>query len=317
QYFLRIENDYNINLNFLVNLLSRSSIIDHLELRYDPDIYMHIYGKFYNVLNEQYQDSLIEIHTRADLNSLYLSFIEFMNWVEEKYFFMLIEKSNNYKSHLKCFNMHISKESGKKENDIINFYLNIINEDNYSILYKILPELELIREIKRVMRPFRLHKIILYLQLIICKFEVFRFNYFYGKTINREDLEILYQYPEFNEMVAVISVIFKKIMSKCSMVPDISLVLKFYSFSHFLRSKHLNLFKEHFELEAFLSSNFSQNKYLDSEKDEQGYVSKLIFTPDFSESLLFETITKNPLKKFKLSGLGKKYVSKYKRRKIS
>lgn len=167
------------------------------------------------------------------------------------------------------------------------------------------------------MVPFRLHKIIFYLQLIICKFEVFRFNYFYGRTINREDLEKLYQYPEFNEMVAVISIIFKKLMGKCDILPNISLALEFYSFSHFLRIKHLNLFKEHIELEAFLNSNFSQNKYLDSEKDEQGYVNKLLFTTDFSSSRLFQTIIANPLKKFRLSGLGEKSVSKYKRRKIS
>ncbi|KCZ77439.1 hypothetical protein H311_01549, partial [Anncaliia algerae PRA109] len=88
-------------------------------------------------------------------------------------------------------------------------------------------------------------KIIRYLQLIICKFEVFRHFYFSKKYINEENLQNLHSDEKFNETVAIISKILTNIIMNCCFeAHNMFDILKILDFLYFVRAKYNSIFQQ-------------------------------------------------------------------------
>ncbi|KCZ80209.1 hypothetical protein H312_02389 [Anncaliia algerae PRA339] len=94
---------------------------------------------------------------------------------------------------------------------IIDAYAGIFYSESYDFLTNILPYSNLIHCIRNAKGIiFREICIFRYIRLLICRFEQFRYECFNNKNISEYTLQSLYSNPKFNEMVAVVSILFIK-----------------------------------------------------------------------------------------------------------
>ncbi|KCZ74732.1 hypothetical protein H311_04300, partial [Anncaliia algerae PRA109] len=132
--------------------------------------------------------------------------------------------------------------------------------------------------------------IIKYLQLIICKIEAFRFKFFRESNIQQISLKVLYNNTEFNEALAVISIIFSRIIYLCDVSKETKMVLEIYNLVYFTRAKLTNVFLKlkTFRLLAYVDP-FVYN-ILKVKLDSSNNITGLEFTKSFKDALYYHEI---------------------------
>ncbi|KCZ75802.1 hypothetical protein H311_03211, partial [Anncaliia algerae PRA109] len=274
-----LQDDNGIRLIYLVNILIKSQTFCNLKnSKISSKKFQDTYCKFIEILTEPYHDDLKHMSNYEHKKNLSREYVNFESWIELQYNLLSIEQLIKYITTLEKCPKDISLESYNKKTEILRIYIDILNTSNYKILYEILPELELINEVLNVDTQREKYKIILYLQLILCKFEVFRANFFCENPVEQEILENLYNNEEFVEVIAIISVIFGKLIKCCHINKNARFALRVYSFAHFLRAKHPEILNENGILMMFSKTKFTQNKCINFEKDEEGFIKTTFFT---------------------------------------
>ncbi|KCZ74339.1 hypothetical protein H311_04697, partial [Anncaliia algerae PRA109] len=129
------------------------------------------------------------------------------------------------------------------------------------------------------------------LQLIICKFEAFRSQYFFGNPKNYESLKVLEDNFLFKETVAIIFVIFKGVMEICNCSNTFIEVLEIYSFACFIRAKYPNTFLKIEYFKSIVSLEDSKIEIVKNKKGEHEYLEDLRFLSDFKSSLFYSKLS--------------------------
>ncbi|KCZ80863.1 hypothetical protein H312_01746, partial [Anncaliia algerae PRA339] len=245
--FYDIQKDYAIRLPYLVNIINRRCKIAHYDVSCFCAKAILSYKEFYEILSYSYEFVSIEFDYELGLEKLFDEFKQFEKYIEEEYKITVI-RDKYIKDHKQFgeFIQRKNKFTSDYNHDVINFHINILKGDNYKLLPSILPLFHIIfRKNNFPMQKKFAVKIIRYLQLIICKFEVFRHFYFSTKYMNEENLQNLHSDEKFNETVAIISKILTNIIMNCCFEGhNMFDILKILDFLYFVRAKYNSIFQQ-------------------------------------------------------------------------
>ncbi|KCZ80676.1 hypothetical protein H312_01932, partial [Anncaliia algerae PRA339] len=121
----------------------------------------------------------------------------------------------------------------------------IIFSDNYKLLLQILPGLELFF-LMEIEIKFKKDKafLIRYLQLIILKFEIFRFRFFNITSNVDANLNTLHSNADFNEMVAILSALSQRLYEIFKLYEYLE-ILEYLNFILFIRAKFSDIYEQY------------------------------------------------------------------------
>ncbi|KCZ82044.1 hypothetical protein H312_00526, partial [Anncaliia algerae PRA339] len=246
--------------------------------------------QFFNILNESYNKKLDHINGKSKFILLFDEYKAYKIWVIEKFKFQNIEYSRYCTNQFISYKTKSMKEKIQEINLLENFS-KTFDAENYSFLKKIFPCFKLLDLIKIKSRKIQ-HSvyIIKYLQLIICRIESFRFKFFKEINIQNISLKVLYENTEFNEALAVISIIFSRIIYLCDESKEIKMVLEIYNLVYFTRAKLNSLFlkTKTFRLLAY-ADQFKYN-ILEEKLDSSNNIIGLEFTKSFKDAPFYHAI---------------------------
>ncbi|KCZ75932.1 hypothetical protein H311_03080 [Anncaliia algerae PRA109] len=253
-----IEEDNSLDLLYLINrILNRKVLERNQHKRFYPSCYQ-AYDDFYKILSLRFTDESFQGNLPIGYKYLYNKFIHFKIWIENTYKMKSLLRSKHCYVHLKQYNKILNSRS---DNNIIDIYINIFKSKNYSFLYKVLPGLNLLSQINEyLLLNSRKVYLIRHLQLIICKFEVFRHNYFQKNMKESENLHNLNLDETFCETITILNCIFKKITIFIDLGEEIHLILEIYNFVNFIRTKYSYFFCRYPLLERILNENLFENE---------------------------------------------------------
>ncbi|KCZ74661.1 hypothetical protein H311_04371, partial [Anncaliia algerae PRA109] len=261
--FCKIEEDYSFTFSFLLNMMFKSRLngLNDYTLKKN---HIRVYKKFNNILNKYSKDINFDINTQ-DLNEreiiyLYNKFIKFVNWTSRLYKFEEIKKLKDntfqYDSIMQILNKNNKKHQKTLERNIID----ILCGKNFCVLLKILPEFRFIFKLKEnglmqgeILVLFKLF------QIILCKFESFRYKYLKENGLEAENLENLYLNSEFNETIATIGLLLKEILLILGF--NNLEILDSLNFIYFIRAKCSNYYCRLEELQKIIIINEYTQKY--------------------------------------------------------
>ncbi|KCZ74966.1 hypothetical protein H311_04064, partial [Anncaliia algerae PRA109] len=252
-----IEEDNLLDLLYLIN-----RIIDGKSLgRYQHENFQNCYqayDEFYKILSLRYADEFFQENLVKEYRYLYIEFCNFKVWIANTYKMKSLIKNERSIAQLRQYNIVLDT---RRENNIIDLYRNIFKSKNYSFLYKVLPGLNLLSQInEEYLINSRKVYLIMHLQIIICKFEVFRHNYFKKNKKVSENLHNLYLDETFCETITILNCLFKKITIFIAFREKIHIILEIYSFVNFIRTKYSYFFCQNPLFERILNENLFENE---------------------------------------------------------
>ncbi|KCZ78630.1 hypothetical protein H311_00330, partial [Anncaliia algerae PRA109] len=258
-YIKIIENDNFFSFYLLINSVNRNNknLKDHI-------LYLkREFNEFYGIMSEKYLSEQIITNHEDQLFYLCDEFFKFEKWINETYNLKNLNitttTSNHYASYVKI----LRKNDNFHEINILKMYVDVLNSDNYKILFQLIPGFNFIKKIENITSvKSQIVLTIRYLQLIIMKFETFRFNYFYKSKIRMIDLEYLSSNDDFKETIAIITTLYKKIILLCDNTTNIIELFNVYSFLLFVRAKYNEIFQKLNLSEAAFSVDFNEDDIL-------------------------------------------------------
>ncbi|KCZ75805.1 hypothetical protein H311_03208, partial [Anncaliia algerae PRA109] len=211
-YISLVENDIHCLFLHIIKCMKGVCFLKNsIYLKYDHMRTMAI-NEFYTILSESYDRDLSDIKKISSLGLLYSEYMNYQSWLFEVFAIdnhrTKKSASNEFKSYL-----DIMENIKAKESNVLEFYAKIFYTKNYRIIRNILPCFNLIDRIKIDKDDnYQNVKIIRYIQLIICKFEAFRYKYYNENPIEEVNIQYLYKHPEFNETLLIMNIYLKKIL---------------------------------------------------------------------------------------------------------
>lgn len=162
--------------------------------------------------------------------------------------------------------------------------MNALNSENFNFLFKVFLGFRFMYKIRNIMgiRQKEL-EVIKFLQLIICKFEYFRFSHFNQKEIPFESLDTLISNSQFNETIAVIVILSKYILEVCKLDFNYLKIIEIQSFAFFVAAKYPEIFTESEFFDLIKNSDCSDDGILKQERDSDRNLTHLSFTEDFQK----------------------------------
>ncbi|KCZ81916.1 hypothetical protein H312_00677 [Anncaliia algerae PRA339] len=277
--FNNLEVDYNFHLRFLINKVNIKNKL--VNTSRDPIYYdIGAYEEFSNILSTNISYLLLVDDNIIDLRAYIVAFKMYKTLVINKLNIENINIKFNYHRNLKTY---IGKIIESQKN-IYDCYIEAFYSKNYIFLTNILPGLNFIHKIR-----FPGHNkgnmalIFKYLQLILCKFEVFRHTFFTMTDKIEVGVEDLYLDSNFNDTIAVIGIILKLAMEKCNLSFKNLQVLDVLNFAYFMRAKYNNMYKRSKFFQALGNINSTQNESIYLEKDCYGELMNLYFYKEFKD----------------------------------
>ncbi|KCZ75745.1 hypothetical protein H311_03271, partial [Anncaliia algerae PRA109] len=272
-----LEVDYNFHLRFLINKVNIKNKL--VNTNRDPIYYdIDAYEEFSNILSTNISCLLLVNDDIIDLRRHIVEFKMYKMLVINKLNIENINIKFNYHRNLKTY---ISKIIKSKKN-IYDCYIEAFYSKNYIFLTNILPGLNFIHKIRfQGHNKGNLALILKYLQLILCKFEVFRRTYFTMTDKIEVGIEDLYLDSNFNDTIAVIGIILKLAMEKCDLSFRNLQVLDVLNFAYFMRAKYNNIYNQSEFMQTLGNINSTQNKSIYLEKDYYGKLMNLYFYKEF------------------------------------
>ncbi|KCZ79725.1 hypothetical protein H312_02872, partial [Anncaliia algerae PRA339] len=185
--------------------------------------------------------------------------------------------------------LHLTFNSS--EENIFDFYIAIFESENYSFLKEILPCFNLLHVIKTPCK-FRSNVIyaIRYLQIIICKIEVFRYTYFQKSGVTEININDLDRNQEFNEMIATVHYIFGKMVSNFAVSMNTLEVLEVFNFIYFIKAKNNDFYVDCPFLKNMITPTLSNNGNLLKIYNENEKIVNLEFSNTCRNGILCNTV---------------------------
>lgn len=252
-----IEEDNSLYLLYLINRIISGKKLGAYHHKFFLNC-SQAYDEFYKILSLPFTDESSQVNLARGYKYLYNKFFHFKLWIANTYKMKSLIRNEHSSAHLKQYKVVLDS---RPENNIIDFYRNIFKSKNYSFLYKVLPGLNLLSQINEdLLINCRTVYLIRHLQLIICKFEVFRHDYFQKNMKVSENLHNLYLDETFCETITILNCLFKKITIFIKFKKKINIILEIYSFVNFIRTRHPEIFRQYSLLERILNENLFENE---------------------------------------------------------
>ncbi|KCZ76531.1 hypothetical protein H311_02467, partial [Anncaliia algerae PRA109] len=276
-----IENEYNFIFLYLINCVNANTIYksDNLQSNW---YYINSRDQFFNILSISFLKNADETKSIYDLKYLYEEFKKFKVDVLGKYNIEKLRSPNRNKEQYECFSEKKNKNINLKSIHILDLYMNALKSENFNFLFKVFLGFRFMYKIRDIMgiRQKELELIKL-LQLIICKFEYFRFSYFNQKEIPFESLDTLISNSQFNETIAVIGILLKYILEVCKLDFNYLKIIEIQSFAFFVAAKYPEIFTESEFFGLIKNNGCSDDGILKQERDSDRNLTHLSFTEDF------------------------------------
>lgn len=262
QYLKNIEKDNSISFLLGIKTIVSTYVFRNIFKEKDNIRKKISYIEFFDTCGSYNNNEFDTINSEIEYEKLYDQFEKYKSWAQENY--RLNMKGNKNIKFRNIFRHFLNIFDKKKENsrlELIDSYINILTSSNYKILFRILPGFNLLNKFRKIDGSFEgTLKAIRYLQLILCTFESFRYNYFENKKILSVNLQNLYLNENFNETILIISIILNKFLALIKFKKQTFVVLEVYSFIYFVKAKYNHLYIESEMYKSFVDINYFDNK---------------------------------------------------------
>ncbi|KCZ74797.1 hypothetical protein H311_04235, partial [Anncaliia algerae PRA109] len=245
--------------------------------------------EFHDFLKIYFQDSM-SAPTSFDILEFYDRYFIYKIWIFDNFKLMKLEGRSKYRENYIKYIDHCKKNSISNEKSLLEFYIRIFDSENYNFLFKIIPYFSLIHRIKDITGIYFVVSSIKLIQLIICRIEAFRFDYFNRNMIEDKDINELYLDQRFNETILIICILFRKLMAFCNVSEDSKLVFEVYNFIYFLKSQYYQYFISSNILKSIAYDNPFENKILGYKMDNLGNLIDLDFTKKIKDLDIYKII---------------------------
>ncbi|KCZ76459.1 hypothetical protein H311_02542 [Anncaliia algerae PRA109] len=266
EYFSFLEEDNHISFIHLINMINKEFTIRGYTLKSNSKMQM-AYELFFANLIESFKLVSDNLDSEDSILSLYKIFSEFGNQVEKKFCIFDINKYTNACRKMKGYKNKLDTFLRESNLDILDWYIKILKSKNYNFLFEILPFFSLIDlKTRNENSKIKINELIC-LQLIFCKMEAFRLEFF--KTYKEKENELidnLYGDPYFNETLIIISIIFQKFVLLDQPNESTKILIEAFNFVNFVKLK----FHKTYESQKFfqLYEKFSSDLFLFSVQAE-------------------------------------------------
>lgn len=287
-YFQLIATDYLIYYVHIINIINADGKKILNGKKFEENFDLDVCEEFARILSKTFPIDYKKLAEMTNLKDYYNSYVVFENWVEKNY---NLSKMIDQKSYLR--QLKATKERFRKsENiEILNAFIEIFKSKNYSLLFKILPCFNLIYKINEInLANKRILFLSRYLLLVLCKYDVFRYNYFKKAKKDYESIEKLQITEEYNETLAIISVFLRNIMLIIN-VPDFVLkVLEVYCFVYFLRAKYYKVFQRYGKLKILTNIDVLYSDTFIIRKNNSKNITSIRFKQKYEQKALLQLI---------------------------
>ncbi|KCZ81913.1 hypothetical protein H312_00674 [Anncaliia algerae PRA339] len=256
-----IEQEYIFDLSYIMNKVNRTHKIRRT-IRDSGCINYLVYIEFYFNLSVPYEQNSKKIYLESKFEMLHHEFRKFKNWIRIQYRMEDIETAKNYYKEYDKILSKLKERIVMDSENILSHCTSLFTSNNFDSLFKVLPGLNFLHFTKNIKPKSLSVKILLYLQLLICKFETFRFSYAYESKKIGECLENLYKNQQFNETIAIMGVILKRILEYTSINSNTLDILELLNFAYFVRAKYNDIYNQTYILKSISDYNFFQNYIL-------------------------------------------------------
>ncbi|KCZ81577.1 hypothetical protein H312_01032 [Anncaliia algerae PRA339] len=283
--FAKIEGDYNLHSNILLNRFLNCKFQNHKKGQFSK-YYSTKLIELASILSQTFHTEDGSNSNEQNLLTIYNQFQKFKSFIKNEYKLDIIKKKTNSNHSYKKYIANL-KSGSKKNVNFSDLIIEILCSENYEILFKIFPELDLMFKLKaNKISKIKIITVLRIFQLMIYKFELFRSNFLNG-NLNKISLEQLYSNQEFNETISIISLLLKEIME--IIYGKKNEVLELLNFIYFIRAKYYNYFLEQKDLQ-FVFKIVSKGEIDHTKKHD--YIIKDIqinFTNFFKRTLFYKT----------------------------
>ncbi|KCZ77635.1 hypothetical protein H311_01351, partial [Anncaliia algerae PRA109] len=256
-----IEHEYIFDLSYIINKVNKSHNIRR-RIGDSGCINCLAYIEFYFNLSAPYEQNSEKIYLENKFEMLHHEFRKFKNWIRIQYRIEDIEITNNYSKKYDEILSKLKEKIVTDSQNILSHCTSLFTSNNLDFLFKVLPGLNFLHFTKNIKPKSLSVKILLYLQLLICKFEIFRFAYTYESKKIAECLENLYKNQQFNETIAIMGVILKRILEYTSVHSKTLDILELLNFAYFVRAKYNDIYNQTYILKSIGDYNFFQSNVL-------------------------------------------------------
>ncbi|KCZ78654.1 hypothetical protein H311_00310, partial [Anncaliia algerae PRA109] len=293
-YLMNVQDEYEISFIFIINCVN----INHKTLQYrslDGGPMYSGFSEFIEFSSKKYERTLEQNDHANDLGKIYREFEKFKKWVKTIYNIEGIEYKRNVARSYKFYNDFLNRIKPNNGIGIYKSHDSIIFSDNYRLLLQILPGVRLFFFLKKNMNSKKKEAFLVrYLQLIILKFEIFRFNYFNNTSNIDADLNTLHSNTDFNEMVAILSVLSQRLYETFELYECLE-ILEYLNFILFIRAEFSHIYEQYNLDQEYKNIQLfdGETSFIDPNiiSDSQVYIST-----NFKESAFFKI--------FKMKGNG-------------
>ncbi|KCZ81187.1 hypothetical protein H312_01397 [Anncaliia algerae PRA339] len=258
-YIRIIENDNFFSFSLLINSVNRN--MKNLKNHYNFILHLQPgFDEFYGIMSKKYLSEEIIRNQEHELFHLCDEFFKFEKWITETYNLKNLDITTTTSNHYESYVRILRKNDNFQKINILKMYVDVLNSDNYKLLFQLIPGFNFIKKIENITSvKSQIVLTIRYLQLIIMKFETFRFNHLYKNKILMIDLEYLFSNDDFKETIAIITNLYKKIILLCKNTTNILEMSNVYSFLLFVRAKYNEIFQKLNLSEAAFSVDFNED----------------------------------------------------------
>lgn len=236
-YLKNIAEDNLFSYKRLVISVVRENIVKKCS-RYDTAKIVNAYAEYFDIVSASYNIDDMEIKPGDVYKVLYKHFKNYELWVISQY---KLVKSNEGEHFRRVFREQcrgFNQKANIKCEELFKLYVKIFDSNNYNILFRILPGLNLIKEHKEI--KFKTKKVtiaVIYMQLIMSIFDVFRYECFDNKNTTSKNLQSLYTDKRFNETVLNMGIVLVRLLVLLRFKEIYYRELEILTFIYFIRSK--------------------------------------------------------------------------------
>ncbi|KCZ82351.1 hypothetical protein H312_00009 [Anncaliia algerae PRA339] len=289
EYINHVAEDISIDLIHLINSFNEKNKIRFYKSQNSFINTLCATREFHDFLKIYFQDSMSP-PTSFDILEFYDRYFIYKIWIFDNFKLMKIEGGSKYRENYIKYIDYFKKNSITNEKSLLEFYIEIFDSENYNFLFKIIPYFSLIHRIKDITGKYFVVSSIKLIQLIICRIEAFRFDYFNRNMIEDKDINELYLDQRFNETILIICILFRKLMAFCNVSEDLKLVFEVYNFIYFLRSQYYQYFTSSKIFKSIAYDNPFENKILGYKMDNLGNLIDLDFTKKIKDLDIYKII---------------------------
>ncbi|KCZ82421.1 hypothetical protein H312_00079 [Anncaliia algerae PRA339] len=266
-HFKIIEIDYSLTFTYLINSVIKKHK-DYRKTNCDYSSFVLKFQEFVDILSGKFEIIPQNVQDKNNLYVLHDEFDRFVKWVKLTHGIHNLYEIKNINHHIKVYK-ELYNQRLQNENDILDLYLDLFKSPNYNILLRVIPGFNLIYNIKgHISSKTCLIDFIELLQLIICKFEHFRFNHFAINEKQELSLQELHCNSDFNFTISIICIIYREILYTCLHSFEQMIAFENIYFLYFLRA-YCNEIYVRLNLDRyFINLNFKEEDLLKKEIQE-------------------------------------------------